>query len=202
MQTLGILLISFGIWVAYSGLWGINPLTTARRIIERPAQARTILDNEKLVAQNKWADVIGDISSAINVTARNGQNPYASRKVTSDFDAHLDRGSLGGIDYAAPVGTPIVATMPGVISNSPNNGTGGNTVTVTAPNGWREQYLHLSKFARANGTRVTPGAIIGYSGGTKGAAGAGSSTGPHIHWHYISPDGKRSNPLTNLGKGK
>lgn len=201
MQAIGILLISFGIWVAYSGLWGINPLTTARKIIERPAESRTILNNEKLVALDKWADVFLSLSSAVNVNARNGKNPYASRKLTSDFQTHLERGSLGGVDYAVPVGTPIVATMSGTISNAPNNGTGGNTVTVTAANGWKEQYLHLSRFGRANGSKVNAGAIIGYSGGAPGAPGAGESSGPHIHWHYITPEGRRVNPLTNLGKG-
>jgi murein DD-endopeptidase MepM/ murein hydrolase activator NlpD len=193
--------MSLGVWVTYCGLLGINPITTLREIIEKPSQARAIIERKRETATAKWAEVFLADNASASANAAKGKSPYASRPITSDWTAHKERGSLGGIDFDAPVGTPIIATMSGTITNLPNNGTGGNTVTVLSDNGWKEQYLHLSKFARSNGARIRAGAIIGYSGGAVGASGSGASTGPHIHWHYITPQGQRVNPLANLGKG-
>ena len=110
-------------------------------------------------------------------------------------------GSLGGIDYPLSVGTNLPACGGGTVTNTPELGTGGHTVTIAHPNGYRTQYMHLSQFVLGNGTRVSAGDNVGLSGGAKGAPGSGNSTGPHLHWHMINPAGVRINPLVYLDGG-
>ncbi|MEH1017655.1 M23 family metallopeptidase [Micromonospora sp. CPCC 206060] len=123
-------------------------------------------------------------------------NPFSAYPITDGWQEHLARGSAGGIDFAMPVGTALPACGAGTVWNTPDNGTGGHTVTINHVDGYRSQYLHLSQFVLANGTSVASGAIVGRSGGAAGAPGSGSSTGPHLHWHMIDPAGNRINPLT------
>ncbi len=122
-------------------------------------------------------------------------NPFAGYPITDDWQEHLARGSLGGIDFAMPVGTALAACGAGTVTNTPFNGTAGHTVTISHAEGYRSQYLHLSQFLLGNGTAVGAGAVVGLSGGAAGAPGSGSSTGPHLHWHMINPAGVRINPL-------
>jgi hypothetical protein len=122
-------------------------------------------------------------------------NPFSGYAITGTWQDHLNSGSLGGIDFGMGVGTNLPACGAGSITNIPNNGTGGHTVTIYHADGYRSQYLHLSQFLLANGTSVGAGAIVGRSGGAVGAPGSGSSTGPHLHWHMINPSGVRINPL-------
>lgn len=128
-------------------------------------------------------------------------NPFSGYPITGTWQDHLNEGSLGGIDYGMGVGTQLPASGGGVITNIPYNGTGGHTVTIQHDNGYRTQYMHLSQFLLANGTRVGMGGIVGLSGGAAGAPGSGNSTGPHVHWHMINPSGTRINPLEYLGGG-
>jgi hypothetical protein len=99
---------------------------------------------------------------------------------------HLERGSAGGVDCVARIGTPVYAPADCEITNIPNNGSGGNTVTMRFADGWRDQFMHLSRFA-APGTK-RKGELVGYSGDS------GSPGAPHVHWHRIDPTGKRRNP--------
>lgn len=128
-------------------------------------------------------------------------NPFSGYGITGTWQEHIDRGSLGGIDYGMGVGTGLPAAGGGVVTNIPYNGTGGHTVSIQHDNGYRTQYMHLSQFSLANGTRIGMGGVVGLSGGAAGAPGSGNSTGPHLHWHMINPSGTRINPLTFLGGG-
>ncbi|MEV0007983.1 peptidoglycan DD-metalloendopeptidase family protein [Streptomyces sp. NPDC051840] len=143
----------------------------------------------------------GSLFTAPSAHAIDLYNPFAGYPVTSGWQDHLNRGSLGGIDFAMGVGTALPAADAGTVTNIPNNGTGGHTVTITHSDGYRTQYMHLSQFGLANGTWVAKGGIVGLSGGAAGAPGSGSSTGPHVHWHLITPGGVRVNPLEHLGGG-
>ena len=125
-------------------------------------------------------------------------NYFAGTRISDDWQAHRSRGSLGGVDYAVGVGTPIKAPTDGKVTNTPNNGTGGHTVNLTSPNGYKTQFMHCSRFV--NEGYYHQGDIIGYSGGAAGAAGAGSSTGPHCHVHIVLPNGQRVNMLDYVGK--
>lgn len=128
-------------------------------------------------------------------------HPFTGYRVTQTWAQHRANGSLGGIDFAMGVGTALPAAGAGTITNIPNNGTGGHTVTITHADGWKTQYMHLSSFSRSNGESVGKGATVGLSGGAAGAPGSGSSTGPHVHWHMISPGGVRTDPTTQVGSG-
>lgn len=57
-------------------------------------------------------------------------NPFSGYRITDGWQEHLDRGSAGGVDFAMSVGTNLPACGAGTISNIPNNGTGGHTVTI------------------------------------------------------------------------
>lgn len=127
-------------------------------------------------------------------------NPFVGRTVTQTWAQHRANGSLGGVDYAMPVGTPLPACGAGTITNIANNGTGGNTVTINLGGGWKSQYMHLSRFT-TNGKTVAQKDVVGWSGGAAGAPGAGSSTGPHCHWHLIDPNGTRVNALNYVSTG-
>lgn len=123
-------------------------------------------------------------------------NPFTNYPVSDDWAEHISRGSLGGVDYVMPNGTPLPSMRAGKLTNIPLNGTGGNTAVVTSPvtspDGSKTVYMHLSKFTTPR--TVTVGEIIGYSGGILGASGAGSSTAPHLHVHDIDVNGKRIPP--------
>jgi murein DD-endopeptidase MepM/ murein hydrolase activator NlpD len=109
-----------------------------------------------------------------------------ARPLSCDDACHHRRGSLGGEDYAMPVGTPLYAPCAGM-ARARVAGTGGWTVTITRANGDRVELMHNSAFVgmRLGGPAVAvlTGQHVAYSGGRRGAAGAGSSTGPHSHQH-------------------
>jgi len=96
-----------------------------------------------------------------------------------------------GVDYGAPVGTPVQATADGVVTLVGRNGGGGNTVRLRHPNGYETNYLHLSRYGQGvrKGVRVTQGQVIGYVGST------GLSTGPHLDYR-VRHNGGWINPLT------
>lgn len=92
------------------------------------------------------------------------------------------------IDYAAPIGTPILATGDGVVTRASWNGGYGNYISIRHNDTWDTAYAHLSKYAVSAGERVKQGQIIGYVGST------GWSTGPHLHYEMIK-NGTKVNPL-------
>jgi len=96
-----------------------------------------------------------------------------------------------GVDYGAPVGTPVHVTADGVVTLAGRNGGAGNMVRVRHPNGYETNYLHLSRFGRGirKGVRVTQGQVIGYVGST------GYSTGPHLDYR-VRHNGRWVNPLS------
>lgn len=111
-------------------------------------------------------------------------NPFINYRISDGWAEHLKRGSLGGTDYPMAVGTPLRAAAAGTVYVTKNGGSGGYIASLHTIYGVI-QYLHCSRFAVANGTKVAEGAIIAYSGGAKGAPGAGLSTGPHLHIYIL-----------------
>jgi murein DD-endopeptidase MepM/ murein hydrolase activator NlpD len=96
-----------------------------------------------------------------------------------------------GVDYGAPVGTPVHATADGVVTFVGRNQGAGNMVRLRHPNGYETSYLHLSTYGRGvrRGARVTQGQVIGSVGST------GYSTGPHLDYR-VKHNGRWINPLT------
>lgn len=95
-----------------------------------------------------------------------------------------------GIDYGAPVGTPVMTTADGVVVEARYSPGEGNFIRVRHSSRYDTCYLHLSRFAKGlkRGTRVTQGDVIGYVGMT------GLATGPHLDYR-VSDDGHWLNPL-------
>lgn len=85
-----------------------------------------------------------------------------------------------GVDYAAPVGTPVMAIGDGFVVEKGYNGAAGNYVKIRHNSVYTTGYNHLSRFGAgiANGTRVKQSQIIGYVGST------GYSTGPHLDMRF------------------
>tara|TARA_B100000959_G_scaffold258592_1_gene293592 strand:+ start:243 stop:1535 length:1293 start_codon:yes stop_codon:yes gene_type:complete len=103
-----------------------------------------------------------------------------------------------GTDFAAPMGTPIMASGDGRIKKAGWCGGGGNCVVIKHNSTYKTVYAHMSKFAKGirNGVRVKQGQTIGYVGST------GKSTGPHLHYEVIV-NGKKINSQTlKLPSGK
>ncbi len=103
-----------------------------------------------------------------------------------------------GIDFAAPIGTPVYAGGNGVIEIAARNGSYGKYIRIRHNNGYKTAYAHLSGYKKGigKGIRVNQGEVIGYVGST------GRSTGPHLHYEIIYQD-KQINPMTlKLPSGK
>jgi len=106
-----------------------------------------------------------------------------------DWQVHLDRGSLGGVDYPVSIGTPVIAPTRGVVENNTASGP-GNYVSFyhldDAGNrtGFYDQFLHLSRFVSPGTYEL--GATIGFSGNS-----GTDTSGPHIHWHAVNAQGVR-----------
>ena len=85
-----------------------------------------------------------------------------------------------GVDYAAPVGTPIRTTGDGVVADVGYNGGAGKFIKIRHNSVYTTMYLHLSRYAKGikKGTTVQQGQVIGYVGST------GLSTGPHLDYRF------------------
>ena len=83
-----------------------------------------------------------------------------------------------GVDFSAPIGTPIMAAGAGIVEEAGRKGEYGNHIRIRHANGYKTTYSHLSRFGSgiSPGVRVTQGQVIGYIGNT------GLSTGPHLHY--------------------
>ena len=101
-----------------------------------------------------------------------------------------------GVDFAAPIGTPIFAAGDGIIEYSGWNGNYGKYIRIKHNRTFKTAYAHLSKIYKKKGTRIKQGDIIGTLGST------GRSTGPHLHYEILMR-GRQVNPLRiKLPSGK
>jgi murein DD-endopeptidase MepM/ murein hydrolase activator NlpD len=98
-----------------------------------------------------------------------------------------------GVDLPAPVGTPVKAAAGGYVAWNRTGKQYGNYVMVVHAGGVATVYAHLSKFGAKPDTYVERGDVIGYSGGRPGDAGAGLSTGAHLHFE-VRQNGIPVNP--------
>lgn len=98
-----------------------------------------------------------------------------------------------GVDLPTPVGTPVKAAAGGYVAWNRTGKQYGNYVMVVHAGGVATVYAHLSKFGAKPDTYVERGDVIGYSGGRPGDAGAGLSTGAHLHFE-VRQNGIPVNP--------
>ncbi len=137
------------------------------------------------------------IQKALMKTPINGarlSSKFGMRKHPIDGYNKMHRGT----DFAAPKGTPIMASGNGTVVRAKWCGGGGNCVKIKHNSTYSTVYAHMWKFAKGikRGVRVKQGQIIGYVGST------GKSTGPHLHYEVIE-NGKKINSQTlKLPSGK
>ena len=103
-----------------------------------------------------------------------------------------------GTDFAAPSGTPIMASGSGTITRSRWCGGGGNCVKIRHNSTYETIYAHMKSFAKGikEGRKVRQGQIIGYVGST------GMSTGPHLHYEVVVNGKKVNSQKLKLPSGK
>ena len=137
------------------------------------------------------------IKKALMKTPINGarlSSPFGMRKHPILGFNKMHRGT----DFAAPLGTPIMASGDGIVIKAGWCGGGGNCVKIKHNTTYQTIYAHMSKFSNlaVPGSRIKQGQIIGYVGST------GMSTGPHLHYEVIE-NGKKVNSQTlKLPPGK
>ncbi|WP_440915333.1 peptidoglycan DD-metalloendopeptidase family protein [Candidatus Pelagibacter sp.] len=137
------------------------------------------------------------VKKALMKTPINGarlSSPFGMRKHPIDGYNKMHRGT----DFAAPTGTPIMASGDGVVKKAGWCGGGGNCVKIRHNSTYQTVYAHMSKFARGikSGVRVKQGQTIGYVGST------GKSTGPHLHYEVIVNGKKVNSQKLKLPSGK
>ncbi len=103
-----------------------------------------------------------------------------------------------GTDFAAPSGTPIMASGSGTVTRARWCGGGGNCVKIKHNSTYQTIYAHMKAFAKGirEGKKVKQGQIIGYVGST------GLSTGPHLHYEVIVNGKKVNSQKLKLPSGK
>ena len=137
------------------------------------------------------------VKKALMKTPINGarlSSPFGMRKHPIDGFNKMHQGT----DFAAPLGTPIMASGDGVVKKAGWCGGGGNCVKIRHNSTYQTVYAHMSKFARGikKGVRVKQGQTIGYVGST------GKSTGPHLHYEVIVNGKKVNSQKLKLPSGK
>ena len=103
-----------------------------------------------------------------------------------------------GTDFAAPSGTPIMASGSGTVTRARWCGGGGNCVKIKHNSTYETIYAHMKSFAKGikEGRKVKQGQIIGYVGST------GMSTGPHLHYEVVVNGNKVNSQRLKLPSGK
>jgi len=127
------------------------------------------------------------------------KTPLRFNYISSGFNRNRRHPIMGGvhphlgIDYAAPIGTPVWAVADGIVNLAGWVEGFGKQVVLRHPNGYKSYYSHLSKYGPGikMGKRVEQKQIIGYVGGT------GFSTGPHLDYR-LSKNGQFINPQKEI----
>ena len=137
------------------------------------------------------------VKKALMKTPINGarlSSKFGMRKHPIDGYNKMHRGT----DFAAPMGTPIMASGNGIITKARWCGGGGNCVKIRHNSTYSTIYAHMKNFSRGikEGLRVKQGQIIGYVGST------GNSTGPHLHYEVVKNGKKINSQKLKLPSGK
>ena len=137
------------------------------------------------------------IQKALMKTPINGarlSSKFGMRKHPIDGFNKMHRGT----DFAAPKGTPIMASGSGTITRARWCGGGGNCIKIKHNSTYSTIYAHLSRFASGikKGVRVKQGQTIGFVGST------GKSTGPHLHYEVLVKNKRINSQTLKLPSGK
>jgi murein DD-endopeptidase MepM/ murein hydrolase activator NlpD len=138
-----------------------------------------------------FQDSTGEVSGYYDENGREMKRPFLMSpvkfaRISSSFNMnrfhpiYKTRRPHLGTDYAAPTGTPIIATADGTVSRASRSRGNGIYVKLSHNKTYDTQYLHMSKIADGirPGVRVKQGQVIGYVGST------GAATGPHVCYRF------------------
>lgn len=119
--------------------------------------------------------------------------PVGDKRVSSSFGERIHpitgkRSFHNGLDFAAPIGTPVTVPSDGEVIFAGKKGPNGNLVRVRHANGMVTAYAHLDSFDVKKGDKVTGRMKIGTVGNT------GRSTGPHLHYAVFNSKGEPIDP--------
>jgi murein DD-endopeptidase MepM/ murein hydrolase activator NlpD len=130
-----------------------------REIERREAQQRREARQRRIAWLNRWVA------------------PVYNYEITATFGSSGSLWSADhtGLDFAAPEGTPVMATAAGEVTSTTYDSAYGNQIVVTHDDGTETWYCHLSSFSVSPGESVAPSETIGAVGST------GNTTGPHLH---------------------
>ncbi|MAJ91002.1 MAG: M24/M37 family peptidase [Legionellales bacterium] len=173
-----------------------------RMVVEGPIIAAEFINKEKVIRAFRYLDNSGRndyynsngeamrkafLRTPVDFFSRISSKFSFGRKhpVLNKIRAHK------GVDYAAPMGTPIKATGDGIVAYVGKNGGFGNTIKLKHGGAYTTVYAHLHRFVKniSRGKKVKQGQIIGYVGQS------GLATGPHLHYEF-QIHGVHRNPLT------
>jgi murein DD-endopeptidase MepM/ murein hydrolase activator NlpD len=161
-----------------------------REVLEYESALKIAIDPTQLPTSGKG--VLRWPVDNVYITQYFGNTAFA----TANAQIYNGRGHTG-IDLRASIGTPIKASMSGVVIGTGNTDivrgcySYGKWVMIKHPNGLSTLYAHLSLINVVKGESVSTGSIIGYSGST------GYVTGPHLHYGVYATEGVRITTLTN-----
>lgn len=116
---------------------------------------------------------------------------------SGSWDAHIARGSAGGVDFAAPAGTLILAPAGGGVVTYRTLSDGSSVARVERDDGTATEFLHGQPVGDG-GREVDEDDEIALSDGRRGAVGAGGSTGAHIHVHDTDVRLRRVYPYSTV----
>ena len=156
------------------------------------------LYNFKYKGEEEYFDIKGkSITKSLMKTPINGarlSSSFGMRKHPILGYNKMHRGT----DFAAPSGTPIMASGSGTVIRARWCGGGGNCVKIKHNSTYQTVYAHMKSFAKGikEGRKVRQGQIIGYVGST------GLSTGPHLHYEVIVNGKKVNSQKLKLPSGK
>ena len=152
---------------------------------------------EKKGSEGHYDENGKSVEKALMKTPINGarlSSAFGMRKHPIDGFNKMHRGT----DFAAPMGTPIMASGSGLITRARWCGGGGNCIKIKHNSTYETIYAHMKNFARGikEGIRVKQGQIIGYVGST------GKSTDPHLHYEVVVNGKKVNSQKLKLPSGK
>lgn len=152
-------------------------LRDTRKVDPDPASLARIHEEQGRLAAvlASWSEPTDDLPAMTQPVPGRLSSTFGLRR----FFNGEPRAPHGGMDIAAPMGTPVHAPAPGVVIDTGNYFFTGNTVFIDHGRGLITMYGHLSKIGVTPGETVARGQVIGNVGMT------GRATGPHLHWTVV-----------------
>lgn len=184
----------------YNDSWYTSDRVTLRQPSQgfRDAVALVKYENDEIIAEEilyeeTLIEGVAKLSEVGTIVPPTYLKPLAGGRISSYFGYRKSPGGFGstyhkGIDWATPIGTPIMASCGGMVTQAGWSGGYGYCIVLKHPDGKQTRYAHLSRVGVSVGQQVGQGQTIGYSGNS------GNSTGPHLHFEIIV-GGNQVNPF-------